>query len=58
MFGGLGVGVGVTKVQFNDSNYLKLNKHFNESKCELTFLNKEEKYVNQPGHTQTHFNSW
>jgi hypothetical protein len=39
-------------------NLPKLNQHFNESKCELTVLNKEEKYVNQSGHTQTHFNSW
>jgi len=38
-------------------NFQKLNKHFNEIKCELTFLNKEEKYVNQSDHTQTHFNS-
>jgi hypothetical protein len=39
-------------------NFLKLSKHFNESKCELTVLIKEEKCVNQSGHTQTHFNSW
>jgi len=38
-------------------NFLKLNKHFSESTCELTVLNKEEKYVNQSGHTQIHFNS-
>jgi hypothetical protein len=45
------------EVQLNDSNFLKLNKHFNENKCELTFLNKEEKYVNQSGHTHFTLNS-
>lgn len=55
---GVGRGGGPKYNLMTAGSFLKLNKHFNESKCELTVLNKEEKYVNQSGHTQTHFNSW
>jgi hypothetical protein len=47
-----------SEIQLNISKFLKLNEHFKEKKRELTFLNKEEKYVNQSGHTQTHFSTW
>jgi len=38
-------GAGPKDYLMTPGNLLKLNEHFNESKCELTVLNKEEKYV-------------